>query len=196
MTVIPLKQVGGRRRHDRDMTKETKRSKTPESIATSDAAEKATRRSFVARPIGSILPSITRPAFSRQNTPAVRLMLEWEAIVGPALAAQTTPRRIAAGTLTVACAGPVAMEIQHLAPQLIERINGYFGTLPRSFDRPGGARLVERIRPVQDAAMAVAALPVRRPAPRPVDIANMADGPLRDVLSRLGGQVAARRSRR
>jgi hypothetical protein len=34
---------------------------------------------------------------------------------------------ISGTTLTIACAGPVAMELTHLAPQIIARVNGHLG---------------------------------------------------------------------
>ena len=39
----------------------------------------------------------------------------------------TVPRRLSHGTLTIGCAGPVAMELQHLSAELIGRINQYLG---------------------------------------------------------------------
>ena len=47
---------------------------------------------------------------------------------GPSLAAVSAPRRLAAGTLTIACAGPVAMELQHYATELMDRINTHLGS--------------------------------------------------------------------
>jgi hypothetical protein len=41
------------------------------------------------------------------------VLADWSAIVGPAIAAVTTPRRLAP-IVTIACAGPIAMEPQHL----------------------------------------------------------------------------------
>ena len=59
---------------------------------------------------------------------AVERQVELElAMVGPALAAVTVPRRLTRGTLTLACSGPVALELAHLAPQLIARINAHCG---------------------------------------------------------------------
>ena len=54
-------------------------------------------------------------------------MADWPTIVGPAIAAVTMPRRLHGGTLTIACAGPIAMELQHLAREVIERINTHLG---------------------------------------------------------------------
>jgi len=38
------------------------------------------------------------------------------------------PRRLGQGTLTIGCAGPVAMELQHLSNEVLGRINQYLGT--------------------------------------------------------------------
>lgn len=79
------------------------------------------------RPIAAFLPALTQPTFRRRSPAARRLLLDWEAIVGPAIAAVAMPERVVAGTLELACTAPVALELQHLAPKLIERINTHLG---------------------------------------------------------------------
>ena len=78
-------------------------------------------------PLGALIPAVTRPAFRKRSPAGAQLLADWATIVGPALAAVTSPLRLSAGTLTLACAGPVAMELQHLAPELIGRINAQLG---------------------------------------------------------------------
>lgn len=111
-------------------------------------------------------------------------MTDWADIVGPHLAAMTVPRRLSAGTLTVACSGPVAMELQHLAPTVIARIN-----------TTCGQGVVSRLKMVQDMTVQPRPqVPPQRPAPPPpVRIDDMPDGPLKDALERLGGWVSTRR---
>src|SRR5262245_27054536 len=94
------------------------------------------------RPIASLVPVITRKAFSRASPGVAQLMEAWTAIVGPALAAVTTPRNLTQGSLTIGCTGPVAMELQHLSAELISRIN-----------RSLGGQSVRRLRFVQSMAM-------------------------------------------
>jgi hypothetical protein len=91
------------------------------------------------RTVSALVPGIVRPAFKRRAPAAAQVMADWDAIVGPAIAAVTQPKRLSAGTLTIACAGPIAMELQHLAGPLIERINGAIGRV-----------VVERLRFTQD----------------------------------------------
>jgi hypothetical protein len=132
------------------------------------------------RPLGTLVPRLTRPVFRRKSPAGAQLMADWPELVGPALAAVTEPERLSAGTLTIACAGPVAMELQHLAPELIERINAVLG-------RAAVERLRFRQRP-----LAAAALPARRrapPGPPPAPVEGVADAGLRAALERLAARV-------
>jgi hypothetical protein len=141
------------------------------------------RHVYGPRAIASLLPVITRPALRQRNAASAQLIADWELIVGPALAAVTLPRRLVAGTLTLACSGPTALELQHQSQMLVGRINAHYGRL-----------LVDRLRFLQDdSAIARPPPPRARPAtPEPVVIPDMPEGPLRDALAALGGRIAAR----
>ena len=144
------------------------------------------------RALGALLPRLTRPAFKRRSPAGAALMADWPQVVGPALAAVTSPKRLSSGTLVIACAGPVAMELTHLAPQLIGRINAHLGQAA-----------VERLRFVQQAPGAApppaaprraeaAALPPRvREA-----VAAVPEGELREALEKLAQGVYRDRHRR
>ena len=132
------------------------------------------RRSFVTLPLAQLVPGITRPAFKKRSPAGAALMADWATVVGPALAAVTEPRRLTRGQLTIACAGPVAMELQHLQSSLIDRINTH-----------AGHPLVERLRFTQDHVAAPRrALPARKPVPAE-PVAGMAEGPLQAALAGL-----------
>jgi hypothetical protein len=111
-------------------------------------------------------------------------MADWPAVVGPALAAVTAPKRFANGTLVIACAGPVAMELTHLAPQLIGRINAHLGQTA-----------VERLRFVQQAsgpappAAPRAAEPAALPPRVREAVAAVPAGELREALEKLARGV-------
>ena len=140
------------------------------------------RHVYGPRAIASLLPVITRPALRQRNAASAQLIADWDVIVGPAMAAVTLPRRLAAGTLTLACSGPTAMELQHQSQMLVGRINTHYGRL-----------LVDRLRFVQDdTAIVRPARPVAPATPQPVVIPDMPEGPLRDALAALGGRIAAR----
>ncbi len=132
------------------------------------------RRSFVTLPLAQLVPAVTRAAFKKRSPAGATLMADWVGIVGPQLALVTEPRRLARGTLTIACAGPVAMELQHLQGAMLDRINTH-----------AGERLVERLRFTQDhvAARAAPAAPRRAVAKQTVE--DMPEGALADALAGL-----------
>jgi hypothetical protein len=158
--------------------------------ATSGTAPKPVWRADLGpRPLANLLPRVTRPAFKKRSPAASQIIADWPALVGPVLAAQTIPRSLTGGTLTLACSGPVAMELQHLAPQLIARVNAALGQ-----------RLIERLRFVQ-AAMPppVRALPPPKPVVLPdrltASLEGIEDPELRQALARLAqGVYRGRRS--
>jgi hypothetical protein len=149
---------------------------------TSDA-----RHVYGARPLGALMPRLTRPAFRRRAPATAQVLADWAAIVGPAIAAVATPRRLVAGTLTIACTGPIAMELQHLGGELIARINTHLGT-----------QVVQGLRFVQTLATDALPRPLQA-APDPADqaqaeaaVAHLPDGDLRTALAALGGAILAR----
>ncbi|WP_419728165.1 DUF721 domain-containing protein [Lichenicola sp.] len=142
------------------------------------------RHVYGPRTLATLLPPITRPAFKSRSPAAAQLMSDWPALVGPVTAAVTSPRRFSGGTLTLAASGVTALELQHLATQLIARINSALGR-----------QVVERLRFVQDDSITgagSAAPEVAAPEPVPVAIGGLPDGPLHDALARLGGRIASR----
>ncbi|WP_198373417.1 DUF721 domain-containing protein [Roseomonas rosulenta] len=136
------------------------------------------------RPLGALVPALTRPAFKRKSPAGAQIMADWPALVGPALAAVSQPVRLSSGTLTLACSGPVAMELQHLAPQLAGRINAALGRVA-----------VERFRFVQRMPGSAAPRPAPRPAPAALParvesaLAGIDSPELRDALARLARGV-------
>ncbi len=155
--------------------------------------------------IGAFVPGVTRAAFSAHGFPSASVLSDWPDIVGAEFADITSPERLvwprgpepspedeggaksraqhrrAGATLVLRVDGPRSLEIQHIAPQLLERINIYFGY-----------RAVSHLRIVQG--------PVHRETPDktppdtpvreavPLDRAIEADG-LRAALSRLAANI-------
>jgi hypothetical protein len=144
------------------------------------------------RALAATLPKVTKPVLEKHGRAYASLIAEWANIVGPALATMSLPEKLSSGatggTLTVRVAGAAATEFQHLAPQILDRINTYLGF---------GA--VARLKLVQ------APLPgrTRRPMPRPASPSPAArravaeatdavsDPALHDALVRFGEAIAA-----
>lgn len=151
------------------------------------------------RALGEAVAALTRPIVGKRGFVRGGLVAEWETIVGERLAASSLPERVSyppkqsrGGTLHLRVAsGSLAMELQHLEPLLVERINGYFG-----YDAVARVRLVQGPVP----------MPARRPArplpPRPLSaaeedalaerLAGVSDNGLRSALAALGRAVIAR----
>jgi hypothetical protein len=142
------------------------------------------RHVYGPRAVAALVPQLLRPAFKKHAPATSQLVADWEAIVGPAIAAVTSPRKLFSGTLSIGCSGPMALELQHLAEQLSGRINAHLGRIAvtrlrfvQDMPPPRPIRTEPRIVLQEDARAAVAVVP---------------PGPLRDALEGLGRAVMAR----
>ncbi len=144
--------------------------------------------------IATTLPRVTATARDKRGLPEPALVEQWSAIVGKTLADQCAPQRLARGrggtdgTLHLRVSGPLALELQHLEPQLLERINGFFGyravarlSLHQTAPAPPKPALKPRPKPTPQQAAALAER-----------LATVDDPGLRDSLGRLGAAVLAR----
>src|SRR5262245_44089797 len=80
------------------------------------------------------LPKVTRRTLGRHGLAEGALIADWASIVGAVIAERSLPLRLSftggerrEGTLHVRVSGALALELQHLEPQILERINGFFG---------------------------------------------------------------------
>ncbi len=142
------------------------------------------------RRIDRALAKVTKPFFRSRGFALADLLAHWPAIVGPELADSTCPERLGAnGQLRIHVAGPAATEIQHLEPQILERIAVYFGYR-------AVRRLVLLQGPLPPTRPADPALrPTREAEARPCEgLERIAPSELRSALERLGRAVRARPS--
>lgn len=96
-------------------------------------------RSYGTPHVSKVLGRITGRTMNRRGFSDSRMLENWAAIVGPQLATMSQPVRMSrrkstrdggetpGGVLTVKAEGAIALEIQHLAPQIIDRLNSYYG---------------------------------------------------------------------
>jgi hypothetical protein len=133
--------------------------------------------------------------FRRQGFSSFAIVTHWEDIVGPEIAAHAEPIRMqwirsrdgddaVPATLVLRVEGPAAVEIQHQAGIIIERVNRYLGwqavgglalrqaPLTRRASRPRRPRIDDAL------AAAIAA-----------DMPGIADDALRAALGRLGAAI-------
>jgi hypothetical protein len=147
-----------------------------------------------ARSLADVARRTLADTFARQGFASTELVTHWTDIVGEEIAAHCEPMRIKwprgadveapePATLVLRVEGPIAIEIQHLSPVILERVNRFFGW------RAVG-RLALRQAPLTRRA------PLQpRPAPDPELTARLAatidvaDENLRNALARLGAAI-------
>ena len=154
------------------------------------------RKARQARPLATLIGKITAKSFEARGLAAAGIAAEWPAIVGEAVAASSWPERLGRdGTLRVCVSGPTAVELQHLEPQILERIAAYYGY-----------RAVTRIAYVNRAARTLQAPGEERPPPPKIDsesaarvdiaVVSTRDRRLKSALAALGRAVLARSQRK
>lgn len=153
----------------------------------------ADRRRGAMRALAADVPQVVKPALGKRGFSEGQLVAQWAAIVGADLARRMMPEKLTFppsarrdGTLRLRVAPGFALEAQHREPQILERLNAFFGYCAL-------ARLVLVQGPLPTET---AAAPRRRrdlaPSERAAlaqQVASIADNELRDALTRLGEAV-------
>jgi len=152
------------------------------------------RAKSYARPLADLVRRTLADTFARQGFASTELVTHWNDIVGAEIAAHCEPMRLKwprggdvdapePATLMLRVEGPVAIEIQHLSPVILERVNRFFGW-----------RAVGRLA-LRQAPLARRPQSPVRPAPDPQAAARLAatidveDEDLRNALARLGAAI-------
>lgn len=155
-----------------------------------------------AKPLRDLLGKVVGEAFTRQGFASAELVTRWPEIVGAEIAAHSEPIKIQwpraapsppsgagsgwerpPGTLVLRVEGPAAIEIQHLANVICERVNRFLGwrAVERVALRQAPLRRGLRESAPATDANAVADLATAMP--------EIADEDLRQALARLGAAV-------
>lgn len=176
----------------------SKKPKPPEAPKAEPAKpEPKPRRNYMVA-LSAEVPAIAKTALGSKGYAEAGLFTHWAEIAGASLAASSLPIKLSfsrgkrdEGTLTVRCGGSAALELQHLAPSVLERINGHFGY-----------RAVARLKIEQGAVaarqVAAAPPPLTRLEQNEVSeaTATVADPDIRASLSRLGTAIRRRDKQR
>ncbi|GJD47697.1 hypothetical protein OPKNFCMD_0406 [Methylobacterium crusticola] len=149
------------------------------------------------KPLSELIERSLGPVFAAQGFASTDILASWGEIVGERLARACQPEKLdwarrrrgaspserpEPGTLTVRVDGAFALELQHLVPLVIERINRHYGWA-----------CVGRIRLRQDRVAHRAARAAPAPPLDPLRrgevaraVSGVSEAPLRDALDRLG----------
>jgi hypothetical protein len=152
------------------------------------------------RPLADLIEACIGPSFAAQGFASTDILAAWPEIVGARLARQCQPSKLEwprrrrrdeeggpePGTLVVRVEGVFALELQHLAPIVIERVNAHYGwaCIGRIVMRQG------RIAGPARRSAAAALDPAQRGAVA-LAVSKIEDEALRDALDRFGIAVVA-----
>jgi hypothetical protein len=147
-----------------------------------------------ARPLGALAQDILAESFKKQGFASSELVTRWTDIAGAEIAAHAQPEKIRwqrtpegdppePGTLVLRVEGPKAIEIQHQAGVIVERVNRFFGwkAIGQIALRQAPLARREQTRPPsldEDAAARVAST-----------LGDVGDEDLRRALGRLGAAI-------
>ena len=156
----------------------------------------------LARPLAEFLDVCLSPSLAAQGFATSDIIMAWPEIVGERLAAFTQPLKIEwkrkaphadpearpePATLVVRVESAFALELQHMAPTVIDRVNTYYGwrCVGKIVLKQGPVRRVEKKKP-------------SAPTPSPADrakvgsaIAGIEDDSLKAALDRLGQAIVS-----
>ncbi|MDG1690847.1 MAG: DciA family protein [Alphaproteobacteria bacterium] len=158
-------------------------------------------RGYQGRSVGSVLGRIVAPTLKRRGFREIDILAHWPMIVGPQLAALSCPERISrngrdtehGALLTVKVEGAMALEVQHMSPLILERINQHYGAgsiarlnivqgpLPLDYLKAQAARQTPLAETEIEAAEAA--------------LGEFHNSRLKAALARLGARVARRKAR-
>lgn len=160
----------------------------------------------LARPLAEFLDACLSPSLAAQGFATSDVIMAWPDIVGERLAAFTQPLKIEwkkkpphadpearpePATLVVRVESAFALELQHLAPTVIDRVNTYYGW------RCIG-KLVLKQGPVRRVVKKQPAAPTLTPADREkvsAAIEPIEEEPLKAALDRLGQAIVGSRTK-
>jgi hypothetical protein len=150
------------------------------------------QRSNRARPVSELLPDVGRATFRKFGFVQHAVVSRWSEIVGERYAEVSAPESIrfpqgkrAEGVLHLVVTGAHAPMMQHIAPEIVERVNRFFGyqAVARLQIRHGSVTRPGRVLPQ----------PELKPAPAELgdSLRGIVDPELKAVLEALAAGVAA-----
>ena len=144
--------------------------------------------------LAELVGKAAEKSFAKYGFAEHSIISHWASIVGPQLARVSAPVRVRfpgasrrGGTLSIVVDGPAAIEIQHGAPQILERLNTFLG-----YPAIAALKIQQGVLPPPPP------LPATLPPPDPARtaaiesaVAPVANVELRESLRRLGTAIGS-----
>ncbi|EIG58231.1 DUF721 domain-containing protein [Bradyrhizobium canariense] len=148
-----------------------------------------------AKPLSLLLNDVFAEAYAKQGFAARELVTRWAQIAGPEIAAHAEPLKMQwprpvegqpqePATLVLRVEGPMALEIQHSADVILQRVNRFFGWSAvgkLAFRQAPLSRARRPTRPAPPDAKSVAEVAER--------LGDIEDEQLKSALARLGAAI-------
>ena len=144
-----------------------------------------------AKPVAELIGKSLDPIVRKRGLARAELLAWWPDIVGAAYAGRTVPERIrwprdgTAATLFVCCDPSLALQFQHEADRVRERLNSYFG-----YSAVGAIRILQR--PIGSEDNKPKARPEREIGEAMESRLDRFEGPLRESFRALAKSILAR----
>lgn len=159
--------------------------------------EPSAERRYRTEPAAARLAALLRGVTGKRGFAAAEIVTHWPTIVGERLAECTLPERLKAergglgvggGVLEVRVDGPLALELQHVEPQIIEKVNAFCG-----FRAVARLKLLRgHVPPPKPKLKPLPELPPAEKAEIDREVATIEDQALREALAGLGRAIRAR----
>ncbi len=166
-----------------------------------------TRERSGAKPLGALMRGVIEPTLARRGIGEATLIADWPAIVGDAISCYARPLElqwparptkrdpdapVAPATLVLRVDGAFALEAQHNAAVIVERVNSHLGwrCVDKVAFRQGPLPALKDKRSAPPAPSDLAVAEAQRAA------AAVGDEALREALTRYGARAIDRSARR
>ncbi|MEQ8654922.1 MAG: DciA family protein [Kiloniellales bacterium] len=150
--------------------------------------------------MGKTLRPLVKPLLRKRPALEASLLLDWDEAVGPELAKLCQPLKLRRerradkqiGALEVACLSWAALELQHRAPQVIERVNAFLGLQAIERLRIRQVARLDRHRPQRKSPERLHSHQEPQDKLSPPDLPSSGHDALDRALARLAGTVRSR----
>ena len=158
------------------------------------------KRTYTTQALGKSISHLTRTSYSKRGFADGEILHRWPAIVGELLANASHPEKVVYpkgqngdGTLQLRVGNPgLALDIQHMEPVILSRINAHFGY--RAINR---IKLIQAPLPprIEKPKYKLRALTLAEKKSLEHQLENVEDSKLKNALEKLGKSVTGRNTR-
>ncbi len=164
-----------------------------------DETQKKTdqKRTYVTQALGKSISRLTQNTYGKRGFADGEILRHWPTIVGALLAKASLPEKIiypnnknGDGTLHLRVGNPgLALDIQHMEPTILERINAHFG-----YRAVGRLKIIQAPLPAQTEKAHFAPKPLDAQEERALaqNLSPVEDADLKQALEKLGHSVTGR----